>query len=281
MRARRSNERGAALLIAVLFLLMLIGLATAAAIHCQTSQLTSRSQLLDKQAFYIAEAGVQRARQALEVGTWALSSTNVESFGAGEYSVAITDNGSCSPGASGCELTLTASAYIPSSSSYQARRQLIEDQVPATVSNTNLSLTATASASSSSSGHAASSSKDDSLSTYWEANTAGSGEWLSMDHGSAVTLDQIVIEEENRINGVNIQYSDDGSSWTTASGLSVVESPSKTWTCDFTATSHRYFRAVFTASGGSHKVSVQEMRDYNTANATVAVDGYGNYNTSW
>ena len=277
----RTRQRGAALLIALVFLLVLIGLATAAAIFAQNSTLTARAQLLDKQAFYIAEAGVHRGRQALTAATWT-SGTHTESFGAGEYSVTITNNGSCSSGGSGCQYTLTSDAYIPTSSSYIARRELVEANIPATVSNTNLSLTATASASSAASGHAASNANDDSTSSFWRANNNGNGEWLAMDHGSTTTVNQIIVLEKDNIDGISsVDYSDNGSTWTAVSGLSVVESPSKTWTADFTSTSHRYFRAVFTASGSSKKVEVEEQQHYNTASGTTTFTGSGDYTTQW
>ena len=276
-----SQERGAALLIALVFMLILVGLATAAAVYSQNSQLTTRAQLLDTQAFYIAEAGVHRARQQLVAGNWASGSTNTESFGGGEYSVTITDNGSCGAGSSGCQYTFTSDAYIPSSTSYVARRELAEGSIPATVSSTNLSLAATASASSSDGSHTASKANDGDSDSDWRASTAGNGQWLAMDYGSATTVDRIIVDENDNIDGVNIQYSDDGSSWTTVSGLSVVESPSKTWTATFTASSHRYFRAVFTASGSSKKVRVNELESYNTASGSVTFTGAGDYTTQW
>jgi hypothetical protein len=264
------------------FLLLLVGLAAAAAVFAQNSNLTARAQLLDKQAFYIAEAGVERGRQTLSDGTWALGSTTVESFGAGQYSVAISDNGDCGIDDNDCEITIASSAYIPDSTSYVARRQLVEEDIPALVSNTNLSLTATASASSSSGSHPAGDANDDDTGSYWESNVNGNGSWLQMDHGSAVTVNQIVIEEQNRIDGISaLEYSDDGSSWTAVSGLSVVESPSKTWTCDFTSTSRRYFRATFTASASNRKVSVEEMRNFDTTAQTVAFSDVGDFETSW
>jgi Tfp pilus assembly protein PilX len=278
----RFDKRGAALLITLVFLLVLVGLATAAAIFAQNSQLTAKAQLLDKQAFYIAEAGIHRARQQVEAGNWASGSTNTESFGAGEYSVTIADNGDCASGSSDCEYTVTSNAYIPSSSSYVARRQLVEDEIPVTVSNTNLSLTATASASSAESGKPASNANDGNTGTEWRASTAGNGQWLRMDHGSATTVNRIVVLEKDNIDGISaVEYSDNGSTWTAVSGLSVVESPSKTWTSNFTSTSHRYFRVVFTASGSGDKVRVKEQQHYNTASGTVSINGSGDYTTSW
>jgi len=158
---------------------------------------------------------------------------------------------------------------------------VVADEIPVTSTNTNLSLSATAAASSTNGSDVPANAKDGSLSTHWQANTQGNGEWLRMDFGASTTLDQIVIQENNRINGVNIQYSSDGTSWNTVSGLSVVESPDKTWTANFTAIGRRYFRAVFTASGASHRVSVEEMESYNTSSGSITLDDTGEFSTSW
>jgi hypothetical protein len=276
--ARASAQRGAVLFLTFLLMLIVSGLAFAVGVFAWNSQLTGKSAVLDKQAFHIAEAGLQRARQALVAETWTAATgagnTYTESFGAGQYQVTIVDNGDDT-------YTITSGGYVGSTSTYSARRQVIAADVPVTESNTNKALTATASASSVNGSHTAGKANDDSMSTYWEAGTNGSGQWLAMDHGSATTVDQIIVEENNRIDGVTIEYSSDGSSWSTVPGLSVVESPAKTWTCDFDATSARYFRGVFTASGSSRKVSVEEFQAYDTTAASVTLDGNGTFSTSW
>lgn len=273
---RASSERGIALFMTFLLLLIFAGLAAAIGIFAHNSQATGKAALLDQQAYYIAEAGWQRARQALVAGTWTAAASPgnsyTESFGAGEYAVVIVDNG-------GGSYTITASGYVGNATTYAARRQVVEDDLSVTASDgTNYSLTATATASSTNGSNTASKAKDGNTGTKWEAGTNGSGQWLKMDHGSATTLDKIVVLEDDRINGVTIERSSDNSSWTTASGLSVTESPSKTWTCTFTEASYRYWRATFTASGSSRKVAVQEMQDYNS---TLSSLGTGEVSTTW
>ena len=269
------SQRGAALFITFLVMLVLSVLAMAAGVFSHNSLMTGRSQSLDKQAFYVAQAGIQRARQQLIAGNWTAASspgnTYTESFGAGEYQVTIVDNGSSL-------YTITSGGYVPTQSSYRARRQLSEANISVSSSNgTNKSLTATASASSSNGSNTPDKANDGSNSTNWEAGTNGSGEWLAMDHGSATSLDKIIVKEQNFIDGVAIEYSDNGSAWTAVSGLSVVESPSKTWTATFTETSHRYFRSVLTASSSSKKVSIDEMQNYDSSSSL----GAGQVTTSW
>ncbi len=265
------------LLITMLMMLVLSGLAIAAATFSQNSMSLAKSQLLDKQAFYIAEAGWQRGRQAVSAGTWtaATSPGNVytETFGVGEYRVTVVDEGSG-------EYSITSEGYVPSQTSAVAKRKVVEDQASATVVNTNLSLAATASASSSNSSHTASKANDGSTGTYWQSGNNGSGSWLAMDYSSSTTVNRIIIQENSNITGISsVDWSNDGSSWSAVSGLSVVESPSQTWTADFTSSSHRYFRAVFNAAS-SKKPSVEEMESYNTANQTVTL-GRGDVTTQW
>lgn len=271
-----------ALLLTFFMMLVLSGIAVGVGTFAHNSQLVGKTQLLDAQAAYVAEAGWQYARQALADGTWTAATTPGNTYTAdfpaspatkvGEYSVTIVDNGDST-------YTITSSGYVPTASVYAARRQMVETSLSVTTADgTNYSLTATASASSTNGSNIASNAKDGSTSTRWEAGTAGSGQWLAMDHSSAVALDKIVVEEHSNIDGVNIQWSDDGSSWTTVSGLSVTESPSKTWTATFTETTHRHFRAVFTASGGSKKVAVKEQQHYNASGLTL---GAGTYSDTW
>jgi len=273
---RRHNTRGAILLVTFLLMLVLAGLALAVGIFAQNSLATGRSQLMDKQAFYIAEAGWQRARQAITAGTWVGSESGTaytESFGTGEYSVTIAAN------ADGDEYTITSSGYVPTQSAYVARRQLVEDKVSASINNgTNYSLTATPSASSSSSGHAATSANDNDTGTYWEANTKGSGQWLKMDYGaSPAPLNKIIILEKSNITGITLEYSDNDSTWS-SSGVTVTKSGS-TWTATFTPMAHRYFRATFTSSGATKKVSVKELQAYNATVTLATTDT--DVTTSW
>lgn len=273
------SSRGAALLTTFLMMIVLSGLALAVGVVSHNSLVGGRSQLLDKQAFYIAEAGWQRARQALSAGTWSAAAspgnTYTESFGAGEYRVTLVENGG-----SPTTYTITAEGYVPNQTVTVAKRKVVETAVPVTLgSGTNLSLSATASASSSSGSNTPNKANDDNNGTRWESGTNGSGSWLSMDYGGATTLDTVVVQEHNNIDGLTIEWSDNGSSWTAASGLSVVESPNKTWTATFTATSHQYFRSQFTNVPSSKAAAVKEMESYYTAAAPSF--GTGDVTTQW
>jgi hypothetical protein len=263
-----------------MLMLILGGLALAVGTASHNSVAGARSQFLDRQAFYLAETGWQRARQAIVAGTWTAGNTYQESFGPGEYRVAIVDNGNGT-------YTITSDGYLPTyafcSANPQhcrASRRVTEAAVPVTLSGTNWSLTATASASSEQSSHPASDANDGSTSSFWRAETRGSGQWLQMDYGSSLTLNQIVIEENGNITGLSsVQYSADGSSWSGVPGLSVNSSGSgnnQVWTADFTATGARYFRVTFTASGSNNRVSVEEFQSYGSTSM-----GQGSFTTTW
>jgi hypothetical protein len=264
-----ASRRGAALFITFILVLMLAGLALAVGAFSHNSLLTGRSQLLDKQAYYIALAGWQRARQALVAGTWVAAalpgSTNTEPFGAGEYVVTIVDHGDGT-------YSITSDGYVPSQSAPQAQRRVQEGQdedeaVSVTITTgSNFSLTAPAAVSSGdASGNPASNAKDGNTGTRWEASTNGSNTWLGMDLGSATTVDRIVVKEQNeRINDLRIEFSDDGSAWTTVSGQSVVESGDD-WIATFPETSHRYFRAFFFDVDPTKPVRVRELETYNSS----------------
>lgn len=274
------GRRGAALFLTFIMLFFTVALGVALATFAQHSQAASRSAMLDNQAYYIAEAGWQRARQALTAGTWTAAAspgnTYTESFGAGEYRVTIVDEGSN-------VYTITSEGYVPSQLNTAAKRQIVEYEIDVTASSgTNHALTATASASTSASGHAASAANDGSASTHWQANTAGNGQWLKLDLGaSPATINQIIIEENNNIedDGVALAWSDDNSAWTTfASGSAIIESPNKTWTANFTAFAHRYVRATLTATGSSKKVSIEECKAYNASLSSLS---QGEVATQW
>lgn len=264
MRMRLLLRRGSVLLLTFLVMLVVAGLVAAVGGFAQGNLQSACAQWLDRRAYYIAEAGWQRARQALASDTWfaAVSpgNTYTESFGGGEYSVTIVSSNACT---SSCDYTITASAYIPNQANAVARRQMVETDLSVTVTaGTNYSLTATASASSSNGGNTSDKAKDGDNGTKWQAGTNGPGSWLSMDYGSAATLDRIIVREDANITNLTIEYSDNGSTWTAPGGLSVSASGS-TWTCNFTSTSHRYFRVRFTGVPSGRKAAVKELESYN------------------
>lgn len=255
-----------------LLMLVLVEMAVAVGLLSYNAQTGGKSRLMDQQALYLAEAGLQKARQRLVSGGQAVGWGESDvAFGAGTYTVTTTDNGNGT-------YTLTAQGYVPNRTTPAAQRELTERNIVVTTSNgTNLSLTATASASSSRGGDTPDRAKDGDLGTIWRSDTNGSGSWLEMDYGSSTSLSKIIIQEDNNIDGLTIEWSDNNSSWTVASGLTVVESPSKTWTATFTATSHRYFRSRFTDVPADSPARVKEMESYN---ASVSL-GTGTYSTQW
>ncbi len=275
------RERGAVFFLTFLMMLVLVGMATGVAIFSQNSLLTGKTYQADKQAFYVAEAGWQRARQALSVGTWSpglctSGSPCTETFpgsgtAIGQYQVSIAHNGDNT-------YTVTSSGYTPNATTYAAKRQLTENTVSISPSGTNLSLAATASSSSNNgSSHAASKANDGDSSSYWEAGTKGPNEWLKMDLGSNQTVSVIwLYEKNNNIDDLTVEYSTNDSTWTTVPSLSKVESPSKTWLIAFTATSARYFRATFTSVDSSKQASVKEYELYG-----ASTYGSGPLTTQW
>ncbi len=263
-----ASRRGAALFITFIMMLMLAGLALAIGVFSQNSLVTGQSQLLDKQAFFIGEAGQQRARQLLGTGERAVGCGENVSFGAGEYNVttAIAAGGTLTAG----PYTITSDGFVPSSATPLARRQLLTAGLTPTITlGTNLSPDATASASSSSGGHTPDLANDEDTGTRWESNVAGAGSSLEMDHGSATAVDEIIIRERNdTITSLTIEWSDDNSTWTVVSCLATLASPpsgsNQVFTNRFNQQSHRFYRARFTAVPAGQRAQVREMEDYNT-----------------
>ncbi len=280
-----ASRGGAALFITFIMMLMLAGLALAIGVFSQNSLVTGQSQLLDKQAFFVGEAGQQRARQLLGTGEVAVGCGENTTFGAGQYNVttAIAAGGTLTLG----PYTITSDGYVPNDTSPLMRRQLVTSGLtPAITLGTNLSLTATASASSSSGGHAPGQANDGNLSTRWESNVAGAGSSLAMDHGSATAVDEIIVRERggatDTITSLTIEWSDDGLSWTGVSCLVTLASPAsgsnQVFTSRFNQESHRFYHALFTAVPVGQRAQVLEMEDYNT---TLAFTTNGNTQTSF
>ena len=275
----QTRPRGAVLLLTFLMMLVLAGLVAAVGIFAHNSLLIVKTQLLDQQAFSVAEAGLARARQQLAAGTWnagtcTSGSPCTESFpptnATGQYQIVITGSN---------PYTVTSSAYLPNATTVAARRQATLTTVNA-YTNLSRNPNAVASASSSKSDNTPDKAKDGQTNTNWESNTKGSGSWLAVDAQVATTLNDIIVKENDNVDGLTIEWSDDASSWTAASGLSVVESPSKTWTATFTAASHRYFRAYLTSVPSSKRAEIDEMETYNTASSAVSLDR-GQFATQW
>ena len=274
------------LLVTFILMVLLSGVAAAVAVFAQNSVVSSRANLLDKQAFYIAEAGAQRARQALSIGTWTAASsagnTYTESFGVGEYRVTVVDQTTPAEENADTNYTITSEGYVPSQAAVKAKRELVEDTIDVTPANTNRSLAATAAASSENGSNTAAKSNDGSTGTKWQAGTKGGSEWLRLDYGSATTVDRMIIKDDGNISStITVEYSDDASAWTGVGSQATTESPNNTFAITFTAASHRYFRAKFPDVASGNRAGVKEFESYSTASRTVTYNAPGTVTTIW
>lgn len=217
------------------------------------------------QAFYIAEAGLAKARWALSTGGEAVGWTETDiSFAEGTYTLTTTDNGDDT-------YTITSDGYIPDDTNPIAKRRVIEKNIPITAgSGTNLSLTATALASSVVGGFIASNANDGNSASKWKSSV-NNGSWLRLDFGSSTTFDRVV-SNGSKINSYTIEYSNDGVTYQEVANL--VESPTRTFTFD--SVSAQYLRV----SLNGNRPEVIELQSYNSAGGGFTL-GQGSFVTSW
>ncbi|MHB1484853.1 MAG: discoidin domain-containing protein [Saccharofermentanales bacterium] len=116
--------------------------------------------------------------------------------------------------------------------------------------SSNLSLYGTLTASSTyGAGYEPSKAADSSLSTRWAAASGTTG-WLKIDFGSAKSFSKVIISEIAlpRVTGFQIQYSSNGSSWTTCyTGTTI----GACMTAYFTEVTYRYVRLNITSASSS------------------------------
>ena len=283
------GRRGAVLLLTFMMGLLVAGLALAVGVFAHNSVVSGRNQWLDRQAFYIAEAGWQRARQALSTGEWIAAPspglTYTETFGSGAYRVTVVDesDGDKKHDDDKATYTITSEGYVPNQALALAKRKVIEQAVSVTQpASANLSLGAAISASSSKpgAGNAPENANDGKNSTKWQADTKGDDEWLALDYGAATTVNHVVAQEHQHVDGVTVYTSKDGVTWTPAPNLTVVEPPDKkgkTWNASFTTVSTRYLRVVLTNEKSKDTTGVSELESYNAA----LMLGQGTVATQW
>lgn len=279
-RPLATGERGAALFTTFLMMLVLSGLAVGIGVFSHNSMVTGASQLQDKRTFYIAEAGWQRARQALSAGTWSADGTShtEQPFGAGagEYVVTIVNNGDGT-------YTITSDGYVPSQAVAVARRRIVEASMPVNDTTTNQSrtggTTATASSSQPGAGNTPARAIDNDNETRWSAGTRGSGSWLAINLTGQRAIERILIDERENIAALTIEMSADGSAWASIPGLSCSEAPAgsqpATWTCTFPAVRERYFRVRCTSVPAGQRARVEEFESY------APQYGFGSVRTQW
>ncbi len=273
------EERGAALIAAFVVLVGLTIIALAFVTMVSDDIKNAGAALIDAKAYYVAEAGLAKARWALTTGGQSVGWGESDiSFGAGTYTVTTTNNGD---GTS----TVVAEGYLPNDTNPLAQRRVEERNIPVTTSGlTNLSLTATASASSYKGADTPDRANDGSSSTKWRADgnpSAGSPQWLAMDLGSAAAFDRVAFDEPsgNKITAYQIQYSSNGSIWSAVSDA-VETINGRVTTVDFDAVTVRYQRIYITASTRRNP-AIAEYETYNSNETQSIILGQGKFVTSW
>lgn len=272
------NQRGAVLLATFIILLTLTVILAAVTFRVRYEIKSTSTALLDRKAFYIAEAGLAKARWALTTDGQAVGwSETGTSFGGGTFTVTTTDNGDGT-------YTIVSDGYVPDDTNPLARRRVQEKNIPVSgAAPTNLSLAATAGASSEKGGNTADKANDGSNGSQWKADgtpSVAAPEWLSMDFGSAATFDKVTFDEPagNEITAYEIQYSSNGSSWSAVSNAVESVSGSVT-TVTFDSVSARYHRIYITASTKKDP-GIKEFESYDTSTGAATL-GQGKFVTAW
>ena len=247
-----ANKKGIALVFVLIVLVALAGVTLGFWSMTDSGLRLAGAELATAQAFYLAEAGHDKARYMLAAGggTVPYTETNT-SLGPGTYTVSAV----YADPPTNSLVTITSDGYVPNSASPIARRTFIEKN--ASIGGTNLSLAATKSSSGNPGGHPPQDAADGNQSTYCQLN-GSSNRWLQLDYGSAKTVSKVVLSGLN-ITTCVIQYSSNGSKWTNVSGASGTLPGTKT----FTAVTQRYLRAL--VSGANNLMRINEFESYSSS----------------
>jgi hypothetical protein len=141
----------------------------------------------------------------------------------------------------------------------------------------NLSLGKSVSASSSNPGFPASNVNDGNASSYWESTNNVFPQWVQIDLGSGVAVDQVKLKLpppaawSSRTQTLSVQGSTDGGSFSTLSasaGRQFDPATGNTVTIDFTSATVRFVRLNFTANTGWPAGQISEFEIYGTAGPT-------------
>ena len=259
---RFREEKGVILILTFIILVTLTVIVLAFASMISDEIGSTGVGLMNMKTFYIAEAGLAKARWELTAGreTAGFGEEDI-SFGAGTYTFTTTDNGDNT-------ITIISEGYIPDDINPVARRRVSEKNIPITF--TNLSLSATASASSVQGPNMADRAIDGDSGTSWKSNVKN-GSWLKLDFSSSITFDRITFDG-TKIDTYAIMYSGDDIVYQAVTNP--VESPAGTITFD--PVSARYFR--FDVNG--NRPGINELETFNVAGSEPAL-GQGKFVTSW
>ncbi len=259
---RFEKEKGAILILTFIVLVTLTVIVLAFASMVSDEIGSTGAGLMNMRAFYIAEAGLAKARWELTAGgeTAGFGEEDI-SFGAGTYTFTTTDNGDNT-------ITIVSEGYIPDDINPVAKRRVIEKDIPITF--TNLSLSATASASSVQGPNTADRAIDGDSGTRWKSSV-NNGSWLKLDFLSSITFDRITFDG-TKIDTYAIMYSGDDIAYQAVTNP--VESPAGTVTFD--AVLARYLR--FDVNG--NRPEVIELETFDVAGSEPTL-GQGKFVTSW
>ncbi|MCQ9206419.1 MAG: discoidin domain-containing protein [Omnitrophica bacterium] len=259
------NKKGALLIWVFIVIVGLSGMAFAYMTLVRYEIISAGTELWNAQAFYLAEAGLAKARWALTDGEEAVGwgDADVELGGEGTYTVTTADNGDGT-------YTITSSGYVPDDTNPLAQRRVVEENIGTSSAASNLSLTATASASSAQATFTAANAIDGDSGTQWKSSIANSS-WLKLDFGSSKTFDRVVYDG-TKIDSFSIEYSANNIAWNPVTNP--VEAPAGT--VSFDSVSVQYLR--FNVNG--NKPEINELETYDIAGGGTSL-GQGTFITSW
>lgn len=261
------REKGAVLILTFIVLLSLTAIALAFVSLIGYEIKATGVGLRNMQVFYIAEAGLAKARWALTKGgeTAGWGQTH-EPFGEGKGTYIVSTAYSDPPANE--HVTIISEGYVPDDTNPIARRKVQERNIRTLP--TNLSLDAAASASSVINDSTADKANDGESDTKWKS-AVNNGSWLKIDFGSSATFDKALIDG-SKIDSYMIEYSTDDVTYHAVTGI--VESPA--WTFTFDPVSAQYLRI----SLNGDKPEVKELESYNTAAGNTSLE-QGAFVTSW
>jgi hypothetical protein len=263
------KEKGLALIFVLIVLVALSGVTFGFWYMTKSGLNMAGAELSVAQAFYLAEAGHDRARYMINNGSTVPYTETNTALGAGTYTVTAV----YSDPPTNSQVTITSDGYVPNSTKPIARRQFVEKNI--VLGGTNLSLYSSgtrAYATSWQGGNIPDEAIDGRTITGWVSGDKGYSE-LWLDYGSAKTVSRVVVSG-SKISSIVVQYSNNGTSWTAVSNPSGALPGTRT----FTAVTARYLKLAIT-SGANEKAQVNEFESY--ASGSGAGLGKGAITTSY
>lgn len=206
MRCYLTNK-GVSIIVAIFIMLVLSLIIATVAALVATSGDVAVNYLESLKAFYIAEAGLARARVRLSLSTgdldyWDYRVNNTEtekSIGAGTFIVTTSYNSALDA------VTITSTGFVPAgfvpdSINQRAKRQVKEKDIPFVKPIT---------ASSEAVKHPANHAIDGKLDTYWESGERALSHWLKLTFIDTVAFNKVIFYSDTvKIDEFHIEYYD-------------------------------------------------------------------------